>query len=91
MEKFSVFGKSSGNLKIDRKPWKNDFELISSKNIFRRIVGKLSVNIWNIFVFFHGNASRFSQNLFLNFLPPFSNWTGPFSVGMILLISLTPC
>ena len=29
----------------------NDFELISRKIIFRKIVGKLSVNVRNIFVF----------------------------------------
>ena len=42
-----VFGKFSGNLKINGKPWKYDFGL---KYFFQRIVEELSKNVWNIFV-----------------------------------------
>ena len=45
------FGKLSENLKINRKPWGNDFGLISWKVFFWKIVGKLSVNVRDIFVF----------------------------------------
>ena len=41
-----VFGQFTGNLKINGKPWENDFGLISLKKIF----GELSVNVRNIFV-----------------------------------------
>ena len=36
----SVFGQFSENLKINKKPWENDFGLITWKVFFRRIVGK---------------------------------------------------
>ena len=46
-----VSGQFSENLKINRKPYENDFGLISRKIIFRKIAGKFSVNVWYIFVF----------------------------------------
>ena len=46
-----VFWQFSENLRTNRKPWENYFGLISWKIFFRRIVGKLSVNVRNIFVF----------------------------------------
>ena len=45
-----IFSKFSENWKVNREHWENDSELISCKIIFRKIVGKFSVNIRNSFV-----------------------------------------
>ena len=43
-----ILGEFSETLRINRKPWENDFGL---EIFFRRIVGKLSVNVLIIFIF----------------------------------------
>ena len=50
-----VLGQFSENLEINRNPQENDFELIPSKILSRKIVGKFSVNVRCIFVFLPSN------------------------------------
>ena len=59
-----IVGQFLENLKINIKPWENDFGLISWKIILGKTVGKFSVNVSNVFVF------HFAIKIIIN-------WTAP--------------